>query len=380
MVRAVSAQRRRGVLYATVFVDQLGFGIVLPFLPLYADRLGASALEVGLLLAIYSLMQMATSTRWGRLSDRIGRRPVIVASAAGACAGFAILGAADALAWLFAGRALLGAFGVGMATAQAWIADTTPVEERGRALALLGAAGGLGFVAGPALGALGILVGGMRLPFLISAVCAGTNALLATRLPDTRPVHETRPALEPGAWRAILPCLVVAFTLSYSFSNIEATFALFTHDELGFSASDNGWLFVAIGVAGAVTQASGTRWLARKLSEPLRVAAGLAFVGIGGVLIPSCHSLASLLATLALMAIGYAVATPSLTAWVSRRSPADRQGELIGLAQSTAALARVAGPGIGGLLFDHVSHTAPFRIAGVLLVGVAAIAVAARAS
>lgn len=367
------------MLWLTVFVDQLGFGIVLPFLPLYADKLGASGFEVGLLLAIYSLMQMLVATSWGRLSDRVGRRPILVASALGACAGFVLIGAADSLVLLFAGRAILGGFGVGMPTAQAWIADTTPPEDRGRALAILGAAGGLGFVFGPALGAIGIAVGGMRFPFFLSAASALGNAVLAlTVLPRTQPVVHAAHARAARAWRLILPCLVVAFVLVYAFSGVEATFALFTRAELGLDAEDNGWLFMSMGVIAALTQAFGTGWLAGKIDEPRRVALGLVLLGAGIALMPSAGSLATFVPPLAVLAIGHAITAPSLTAWVSRRAPADRQGELIGLTQSIGALARVAGPGIGGLVFDHIGHGAPFHISGVLIVGAALAAWAAR--
>lgn len=369
------------VLFATVFMDQVGFGILLPFLPLYAKTFGASGFEVGLLLAVYSAMQMLTATWWGRLSDRIGRRPVIVAAAAGACAGFVILGLAPSLLIVFVGRALLGSVGVNLATAQAWVADTTPPEDRSRVLGQLGAIGGLGFVLGPAIGALGILIGGMRLPFFVSAGCAAGNAVLAaTLLPYAAPVAVQGVARARGAWRPIAVCLVVAFVLTYAFSNIEATFAMFTRAELGLGPSGNGWLFVAMGSVAAVTQLVLVGRLARRLDEPRRVALGLVILGAGAAVLPEAPTVAILLAPLSAMAIGFAIVSPSLTAWISRRSPADRQGELLGLAQSTSAMARVAGPGIGGLLFDHVGHASPFRIAAVVIGGVALLALSTRSA
>jgi len=382
MVTGMPPQRRGlAVLLATVFVDQVGFGILLPFLPLYAKTFGASGFEVGLLLAMYSGMQMLVSTWWGRLSDRIGRRPVIAASAAGTCAGFVILGFAPTLAVVFVGRALLGSFGVGIATAQAWVADTTPPEDRGRVMGLVGAFGGLGFVFGPAIGALGILLGGMRLPFFVSAVCAAGNAVLAgTLLPVAAPVAAASRVREQGAWRPIAPCLAVAFVLTYAFSNIEATFAMFTRAELGLGPAGNGWLFVALGSAAALTQLVALGPLTRRLDEPRRVALGLGLLAGGAACLPQATTVAILIAPLTAMAIGFAIGSPSLIAWISRRSPADRQGELLGLAQSTSALARVAGPGIGGLLFDHVDHAAPFQIAAVLIAGAALTALATRSA
>jgi len=382
MVTAMPPQRRGlAVLLATVFVDQVGFGILLPFLPLYAKTFDASGFEVGLLLAMYSGMQMLVSTWWGRLSDRIGRRPVIAAAAAGTCAGFVILGFAPKLPIVFVGRALLGSFGVGITTAQAWVADTTPPEDRGRVMGLVGAFGGLGFVFGPAIGALGILLGGMRLPFFVSAACAAGNAVLAaTLLPAAAPVAAADRTRARGAWRPIAPCLAVAFVLTYAFSNIEATFAMFTQAELGLGPAGNGWVFVAMGSAAALTQVVALGPLSRRLDEPRRVALGLMLLAGGAACLPQATTVAILIAPLTAMAIGFAIGSPSLIAWISRRSPADRQGELLGLAQSTSALARVAGPGIGGLLFDHVDHASPFRIAAVVIAGAAITALATRSA
>jgi DHA1 family tetracycline resistance protein-like MFS transporter len=375
----VSRQRSLAVLWLTVFVDQLGFGIVVPFLPLYANKLGASGFEVGLALAVYSLAQMLVSQWWGRLSDRVGRRPVLVAGAIGTCVGFLVIANATSLPMVFVGRAILGSFGIGMQTAQAWVADTTPPEGRGRALALLGAAGGLGFVLGPAIGALGILAGGMRLPFFLAAGFAAANAILArTVLPRSTPIAPIGQPTKAAGWRSIVPCLIVAFVLTYAFSGVEATFALFTKAALGFQPADNGWLFGAMALISVVTQAFGTRWLAGKLGEAARVGMGLVILGVGVGAMPSATSLGTLLLPVALLAIGYSIVAPSLAAWISRRAPADRQGELLGLAQSTSALARVAGPGIGGWLFDHVGRAVPFHVAAIVIGGSAVVAIAAR--
>jgi MFS family permease len=374
----LSRPRRLAVLWSTVFVDQMGFGIVVPILPLYAQKFGASAFEAGLMLAIYSLAQWTTSTWWGRLSDRIGRKPVIVAAAIGGCAGFLVIGSANALWIVLAGRALLGSFGVGMQTAQAWVADTTPPEERGRALAVLSGVGFIGFIAGPAVGALAILVGGMRLAFFASAACAAANALLAALvLPRAAPVAPTRTRSVAG-WRLVAPCLVVAFVLTYAFSGLEATFALFTKAELSFAPSDNGWMFAAMSVVAACTQIFIVGRLSERVSEPRRVALGLAMLGLGVACVP-LGSLAALLGATAVLAVGYAITSSSLVAWVSRRAPPERQGELLGLTQSVSAFARIAGPGVGGLAFDHLGHGAPFHVAAALIAAVA-LATARRTS
>ena len=186
------------------------------------------------------------------------------------------------------------------------------------------------------------------------------------------------PSRARAGWRAIAPCLVVAFMLTYAFSNIEATFALFTQDRLGFDGADNAWLFMAIGVTVVATQALAMRWLTARLDEPRRLALGLVLLGGGAAWLPMSTSLAALLPPLVVMAAGFSVAAPSLTAWVSRRAPADRQGEMIGLTQATGSLARIAGPGIGGFVFDHVGHAAPFRIAAGMIAGTSVMALLAR--
>jgi DHA1 family tetracycline resistance protein-like MFS transporter len=370
------ARKRLTVVLLTVFVDSLGFGIVLPFLPLYAHSLGAGGLEVGLLLATYSLAQMIVGPSWGRLSDRTGRKPIIVIAAAGTCASFVILGLAGSLAVVFVGRACLGCFGVGMATAQAWVADTTAPEERGRVLALLGAANALGFTLGPALGALGTMTGGLAAPFWFAAACAGINATLASIIlpavpPVARAVKRMR-VRDLAGNRAFVICVVVSFVLTYAFSNIEATFTLFTSDELAFTTTENGLFFVYLGLSAALTQIFVTRWLASFLPEHLRVIVGLALLGIGAGLLPLVHDGLQLCGPMAVLAAGFGVTSPSLTAWVSRSAPSDRQGEAIGVAQSFGAMARIAGPGLGGLMYDQLGHGWPFWVAAVLLAGAAA--------
>jgi DHA1 family tetracycline resistance protein-like MFS transporter len=366
----VTKQRGLGVLMLAAFVDQLGFGIVLPILPFYARDLGASGFEVGALLAVYSAATMVFAPLWGRLSDRVGRRPVIIAAAAGASVGFFAMGIGQHLAILLLGRAWLGGFGVGLQTAQAWVADTTPVEERGRAMALLGGVGGLGFVFGPALGAVGAL-GDIRLPFFIAAGCAALNALLALfLLPATTPTPRTASQRRDLIGLLIAP-LLVTFVLTYAFSNIEATFGLFNLDELAFSASQNAAFMMVIGIIAATTQVLGTRWLARRMSDGRRVLLGLGLIGIGSALVPLVANGYQLVGPVALMAMGFAITSPSLAAWTSSRTPADRQGEGLGIMQSVGSLARIGGPGIGGWIYDTFGHAWPFRSAAAVLAAAA---------
>jgi predicted MFS family arabinose efflux permease len=320
---------------------------------------------------------MVVSPWWGRLSDRIGRRPVLVIAAAGGCIGFVVLGSAGGLITLFLARAWLGSFGIAMATAQAWVADSIAVEERGRTMALIGAASALGFTLGPALGALGVASGGLAVPFWIAAACAGGNVVfVAIVLPRARPVARTvrRARMrDVASSRGFVVCLLVSFALTYAFSNIEATFALFTRDALAFSVSDNGWCFALLGLSGATTQALGTRALARRMGEEGRVVLGLALLAAGAATIPAVHNALQLCGPMLLLAAGFGITSPSLVAWVSKSAHAERQGEALGVTQSVSAMARVIGPGAGGLMFDRIGRASPFWTAGALI-GLTAIA------
>jgi MFS family permease len=367
----MAGQRGLPVLLSTVFVDQLGWGIVVPFLPLYARSLGASALHVGLLLAVYSLAQMVTAPWWGRLSDRIGRRPVLVIAAAGGCVGFVVLGSADGLIALFLARAWLGGFGIAMATAQAWVADNVGIEERGRTMALIGAASALGFTLGPALGALGVASGGLAVPFWAAAGCSAANAVFAaTVLPRKPPVTQIARRVrmrDVASSRGFMVCLAVSLVLTYAFSNIEATFALFTRDTLAFSVSDNGWCFALLGLSGASTQALLTRALARRMSDEGRVVLGLALLAAGAATVPLARDGLQLCGPMLLLAAGFGITSPSLAAWVSKTAHPERQGEALGVTQSVSAMARVVGPGVGGLMFDRIGRESPFWTAGALI-------------
>src|SRR5262245_44592019 len=195
-----------GALWGCVLLDLIGFGIVLPILPLWAERFGARPGTIGALVATYSAFQLVCAPFWGRLSDRVGRKPVLVVSLLGTAAGSLLTGLASSLALLFVGRAIDGMSGASVAVAQAAVADLAEPAERPRLLGLVGAAFGLGFVAGPALGALAAL-GGPRLPFLVAAGLAACNTIVAvTRLPETHPVgrssHAAGAAGAPGPARA----------------------------------------------------------------------------------------------------------------------------------------------------------------------------------
>jgi DHA1 family tetracycline resistance protein-like MFS transporter len=363
------------VIFVTVFIDLVGFGIVIPLLPFYATRFGASPFVIGVLFASYSVMQLVFSPVLGRLSDRHGRRPVLLLSLLGTALGFFVLGAADrfrdagvALALLFVGRIIDGVSGANISTAQAYVADVTTPENRARGMGLVGAAFGLGFIFGPAIGGT-LSLWGKSVPFLFAGCLALANAvLLYFALPETvTPDHPARTTRVRG-WGAMLdalrrpalgPVLWVYFLFIVAFSIMTTTFALYTMRRFNYEEHHNGYLFAFIGIIAVVIQGGLIGRLVRKYGElqfvilgAILFVAGLAALPFVG---PAAGGLAALLVVLAVLANGNAMATPSLQALASKSAGENEQGLALGLTQSAASLARVIGPLVGGWLIGSAS-------------------------
>ncbi len=364
-------------IWTTVALDLVGFGIVVPILGRYAERFGANGFQVGLLFASFSLAQMVFAPVLGRISDRVGRKPVIVVSLVGTAIGSVITGAAGALWVLFLGRIIDGASGASVAVAQGAIADIAPPERRAQLLGMLGAAFGVGFVVGPALGGLAAL-GGPHVPFYVAGTIAAVNAVAAMiRLPETRPeARVASPARAPRA--ALTPDLrryaAVGLLSTFGFAGFEATFSLWGKDTFSLTEGSTALVFLFIGVLlvvvqglliGRLTVAFGSRHLLRS---------GLGVVAVGMFVLAFTSTWPVLFVALALIAFGQGVAGPSGTALVAEAAPVERRGEALGYQQSVTALGRVAGPVAAGLLFDNVAVDAPFVVAGALA-GLALLAV-----
>lgn len=363
-------------IWAAVALDLVGFGIVLPILPRYAERFGATPAVAGALVATFSLGQLAFSPVLGRLSDRVGRRPVLVLSLAGTAVGSLVTGLAGSLWVLFAGRVIDGVSGASVSVAQAAVTDVAPATERARLLGLLGAAFGIGFVAGPAIGALAAL-GGAHVPFFVAAALAGANAVVAAwRLPETRPsVVPGRVETGPGGTRArdVRGLLVMAFTALVAFSAFEATFALFGRDRLGLTEASTYATFAVLGLAIAVVQGGAVRPVVAHLGERGTLVAGLALNAVGLALIGAAHSWWALAPALALVTAGQGLAMPALTATLAGRADPAGRGRVLGLQQSAGGLARSIGPAAGGFAYQHVGIAAPY-VGGALLMGACALA------
>ncbi|HXN07670.1 MAG TPA: MFS transporter [Nitrospiria bacterium] len=363
------------IIFLTVFIDLLGFGIVMPVLPFYAEKYGATGWTVGLLLSSYSLMQLIFSPFWGGLSDRIGRRPVILISLFGSTVSYLIFGLADTLPILFISRLFAGLFGGNISASQAYISDSTTPQNRARGMGLIGAAFGLGFVLGPLFGGFFSTFGPRTAPLLASAIC-GTNFLVAIfRLPESRK-PDSRPrgnALKMENIRAVFSnrrlalLILISFVVTACFSIMEATFALFSERKFGYTAVETGYIFGFVGIVMAAIQGGAIGFLARKLGENRLIVLGTALM-IGGLfLIPLAGTIFLLLPVLVILAIGLAVNNPSLTSLISRYSDPARVGGTMGVNQAMSSLARVVGPGIGGFVFDTRGINAPYFTSAIIL-------------
>ena len=358
-------------IWITVALDLVGFGIVVPILGRYAERYGASGLEVGLLFASFSLAQLVFAPLLGRLSDRIGRKPVIMISLLGTAVGSFVTGAAGALWVLFVGRILDGASGASVAVAQGAVTDLAPPSERPRLLGLLGAAFGVGFVVGPALGGLASL-GGEHIPFYVAGTVALVNAAVAwRRLPETRPADVRRAAREAakndtGAKVRLWGLAVAGFTAIVAFSGFEATFSLLAGDRFRLTEAGVAAIFVGVGVVLVAVQGGLIRPINAKIGTQRSLQVGLVLNSAGLVVLAFAETWPLLIVALALLTIGQGLVTPNLSSLVSGRVPDHRRGEALGFQQGVNAMGRVAGPAIAGVLYDHVSIGSPYLVGGAL--------------
>ncbi len=376
-------------IWLAVAIDLVGFGIVLPILPLYAERFDAGPATIGLLVASFSLAQFVFAPIWGRWSDRIGRKPILVLSLAGTAVASLLTGLAGSLWLLFAARILDGISGASVSVAQAAVTDLAPPEQRPRLLGLVGAAFGLGFVAGPAIGALAAL-GGPHVPFLVAAALAAVNAVVAAvRLPETHPSRSRRaerPAGSLGASRTasassvrreLADYLLVAFVSLVAFSAFEATFALFGERRLGLRLASTGVVFTVIGVLIALVNGGLVAPAVRRLGEPGTLRLGLVLNAAGLAILPFVHSWVMLAPAIVLLTAGQGLVTPTLSATVAGRVDDDRRGAALGAQQSAGGLARVVGPVAGGFAFERIGVGAPY-VGGVALLLVAVLLLSRR--
>lgn len=342
--------------WTTVAVDLIGFGILIPLLPIYAKDFGASPATIGLLFAAYSLAQFVFSPVWGRISDRIGRRPVLLVTIVGSAVGSLVTGLAGTLPLLFLGRIIDGTSGATIAVARATVADTASDADRTRLMGLLGAAFGIGFVVGPSIGALATL-GGPSLPFFVAAGISAVNLVMTyLRVDETRRSDGTSSATSGStsvrdAQPLVLRLVAVTFIAITGFSAFEATFALLASDRLDASETTVALVFAGIGVLLVIVQGGLVGPLSRRFGDLRLLAIGLGLLTAGFAVLAVAPGWAGLGVALAVLAFGQGLITPTLSSSVAVATTPDRIGVALGWQQSASGLARVVGPILGGALF-----------------------------
>jgi DHA1 family tetracycline resistance protein-like MFS transporter len=386
-----TAPRRRALLtvFLTILLDLIGFGMILPFLTFYAQEFQATPLQIGLLFSSYSLTQLFCAPLLGRLSDRVGRRPVLLASIAGSAVCYVIFALAPSYAVLLLARSLSGVAAANYAIAQAYMADVSSSQERSKAMGLVGAAFGLGFVLGPALGGILEQLGsvlpllarlGPRLVPFAAAALSAINLLIAFfSLPESLSPELRRDAASRGGswlgfsdlravWRdtPLRGLMVLFFLVMFCFSMMETTLALFCQARFGFGARETSWLFVFVGVVLVIVQGGLLGRLVRKYGERRLILSGIVLMALGLLLLPG-SKLWLLLISLLLLAVGQGIHNPSTTGLLSRLTDERSQGSTIGLSRSFGALARILGPPAGTLLFATAGTGWPFWSAGFLM-------------
>jgi len=361
----------RLILFLTVFIDLLGFGIVIPFLPLFAERMGVGAAGVGMVLAIYSAAQLICAPILGRISDRVGRRPVIMLGLLGSAIGYLIYGFATSFFWLLVSRAVHGACAGTVSTAQAYMADTTDESERAHGMGLIGAAFGLGFVLGPAVGGL-LGRSGLRIPVLFaSALCLGNFLFAAVALPESHrgdrgPRLGLAQIAEPwfnitqNLHGPLLRLFSLAFVFTFVFAALETTFALVAAKVYGFGAAGIGGLLGFAGLVQAIAQGYLLGKIVKRTGEAWLIMAGAIAMAVGLAPLGSMSSPSLLLLLLTLVAVGYGFGSPSVASLISKTATRKLQGEVLGVNQSALSLARIFGPIAAGMLYDSLGASAPY--------------------
>lgn len=395
---------RLGAIFLTVFINLLGFGLVLPFLAKEAhETFGVSEFVATLLGSVYSLAQFLFVPVWGRVSDRVGRRPVLLWSVAATALSMAALGVGLAwgrsIGWLFAARLLGGAATANLGTASAYIADITRPEERTKGMGLIGMAFGLGFILGPGIGgALARVPIGGRFGALPCFAAAGLSVLnllwvlfgVPESLPRERRSRDRRSSRLPldfaGARRTLgVPGVALAIAVNFaavlSFTNLDQTFTFYCGDCFGIDERGTGFVLAFIGIVAALVQGGLVRPLSRMFDEARLMQLGAvvqatAFAAL--VVAGFLRSPAMLYGAGAWLAVGNGLTSPSVPAFISRRMPPDKQGEALGTNQSAASLARTFGPAMGGFLYANAGPKSPYMAASTGMVIAFALAMGLR--
>jgi DHA1 family tetracycline resistance protein-like MFS transporter len=356
------------IIFLTIFVNLIGFGIIIPLLPFYAETFGASPVVIGLLFAVFSLCQLFAAPALGDLSDRYGRRPILVFSLAGTVVSLVMLAVAHSITMLFLARIVDGLSGGNISTARAYVADITEPKDRARAYGLIGAAFGLGFIMGPALS--GVLV---RVSYTAPIWAAAALTLVATGmallwLPETvHRAHAGTGSVNPFSYLpeliqrpVVRRVLTLDFIYWFAFSIFQTTFALFVARRFGFDASRTGYFFAGFGLLGAVIQGGLIRPIVRRAGDKSTFIAGIAFSVVGLVAAAFAHSVTLFALALVPLAFGMGFGHPTVSSLISRAGRGDEQGRVQGAASAVESLGRTFGPVWGNASLQRFGEATPF--------------------
>ena len=372
---ATATRSRFAVIFFTVLIDLIGFGIIIPILPYYAQRLGAGGLGLGALLGAFSAMQFVATTFLGRTSDRVGRRPILLATMLINALGYVLFAAAHSYPILFIARVVSGFAGGNISAAQAYIADITTPAERSRGMGIIGAAFGLGFIIGPAVGGLSAYYLGPSAPGLVAAGLSVVNFVSAYLILPESLKAEHRTERDLGDFSHIgdaiqtprlAPLMLAWLVAPFAFSGYTVALPLWAGVTLGWREQQLGWCFTVIGATAAVVQGYAFGKLARRFGDRALLIFGGFGMALAIAVIPALHSSAALYAWTAVLAFSNSIFGPAATGLVSVFADPSEQGTVLGAAQALAALGRLLGPLTLGKVYD-ASHPAAFVVAGAVM-------------
>jgi MFS family permease len=368
------------VLLAVVFINLMGFGILMPILPFYAQSFHAPAWQVTWVFAAFSIGNVFAEPVWGRLSDHIGRRPILIGTIAASGLGFVALAFAPNIWAVLLIRLASGLTTGNLSTIQSYIADITPPKLRAGRIGLLGAAFALGFVAGPAMG--GLLArpqlggAGFHLPLFIAGAMSAVAALGVVLFVRESRIARTPTAVAPSrsaVWTearrhpVLGRALLITLLLTLAFSAVESTFGLWAQHRFGWGPFKLSVCFASVAVTAALAQGFVTGRLTRRFGEAAMLATGLVVIAVALAVLPLGAGIVRTIALMAIAVFGQALALPNISALISRTTSHDRQGAMLGLNMSVGALARTAGPVGGGALFSIVGADAPLFASAIIL-------------